>query len=121
MTAWHSYYGGSGIPSLPFDRERMIRGGDYYSHLRREQYRKSKAYEYRLKRYHHKIQIEHLARTTKMQKSEIIRQKLELNKNKNRQAAALKRVRDQNGKFQGLFFSAGCGASSSEGLMSDLT
>ncbi len=44
-----------------------------------------------------------MARTTKMQKSEILKQKLELNKNKNRQAAALKRVRDQNGKFQGLF------------------
>jgi hypothetical protein len=43
--------------------------------------------------------MEHLARTTNMQKSEILKQKLELNKNKNRQAAALKRVRDQNGKF----------------------
>lgn len=43
--------------------------------------------------------MDHLARATNMQKSEILKHKLELNKNKNRQAAALKRVRDQNGKF----------------------
>jgi hypothetical protein len=66
----------------------------------KESVRKSKSNAFRLRRYNERMKLYYLALSyPHVDPAELARQRLALAKNKNRQAAALRRVRDNNGKF----------------------
>lgn len=60
---------------------------------RREDYRKKRSLEFRLRRY--RLRLEEF----EAKKAKGLENGIKKQKNKNRQAAALKRARDKNGKF----------------------
>jgi hypothetical protein len=65
-----------------------------------EAYRKKKSDAFRLRRFNERMKLYYLALShPEVSPAELARQRMAIAKNKNRQAAALRRARDNNGKF----------------------
>ena len=65
-----------------------------------EAYRKRKSDAFRLRRYNERMKLYYLALShPEINPAELARQRMAIAKNKNRQAAAIRRARDNNGKF----------------------